>query len=276
MRWDLTGRPQSRRPSDLVFLLEEFESIWCDIRHGYQFSKILWEFQQKSGTKSFNMSSIVSRLSSNHWLSFSCHRNYILERLWLKHTFSITSKIQQTRSQVTPLFLQNSLNKITDSGTPRVCLMIFGDFEWFWSSERLELGSACSGRFRRDLGAMPSVYRVNEWNVMLLLLLLLGIYHLFVQKCTFHQFFVVLLDHNLPPGGKVVDLSMLRPRGQSPRSPKRSPRSPRSPRQLRLLDPETAKLAEAWSGATVVKDERHWKDGSLAVVCWAGFFFVWW
>lgn len=87
------------------------------------------------------------------------------------------------------------------------------------------------------------------------------------SKCTFHQFFVVLLDHNLPPGGKVVDLSMLRPRGQSPRSPKRSPRSPRSPRQLRLLDPETAKLAEAWSGATVVKDERHWKDGSLAVVC---------
>ena len=92
------------------------------------------------------------------------------------------------------------------------------------------------------------------------------------SKCIFHPFFVVLLDHSLPPGGKVVDLSMLRPRGQSPRSPKRSPRSPRSPRQLRLLDPETAKLAEAWSGATVVKDERHWKDGSLAVVCWAGFF----
>ena len=77
MRWDLTGRPQSRRPSDLVFLLEEFESIWCDIGHGYQFSKILWEFQQKSGTKSFNMSSIVSRVSSNHWLSYSCHRHYI-------------------------------------------------------------------------------------------------------------------------------------------------------------------------------------------------------
>ena len=168
MRWDLTGRPQSRRPSDLVFLLEEFESIWYDIGHGYQFSKILWEFQQKSGTKSFNMSSIVSRLSSNHWLSFSCHRHYILERLWLKHTFWIT-KIQQNRSQVTLFSLQKSLNKITDSGTPRVFLMIFGDFEWFWSSERLELGSACSGRFRRDLGAIShwrDFFSFRVWQVL--------------------------------------------------------------------------------------------------------------
>ena len=118
---------------------------------------------------------------------------------------------------------------------------------------------------------MPSVYRVNEWDVMLLL----GKGHLFVQNALFTNFLVILLDHSLPPGGKVVDLSMLRPRGQSPRSPKRSPRSPRSPRQLRLLDPETAKLAEAWSGATVVKDERHWKDGSLGggLLSWI-FFFV--
>eukprot|EP00438_Fugacium_kawagutii_P029184 Skav223822 [mRNA] locus=scaffold3121:48760:49395:- [translate_table: standard] len=58
-----------------------------------------------------------------------------------------------------------------------------------------------------------------------------------------------------------VDLSMLRLWTQQ-RS-HRSPRSPRSPRQLRLLDPETAKIAEAWAGATVVKSERHWKDGRI-------------
>ena len=101
-----------------------------------------------------------------------------------------------------------------------------------------------------------SIHRVNEWDVTLLL----GIYLLFVLCIVDHFLWFVGPQPSQIHGGKVVDLSMLRPRG-SPRSPKRSPRSPRSPRQLRLLDPETAKLAEAWSGATVVKDERHWKDG---------------